>query len=216
MLILTRKEHEEITVPDCGLTITVLDVQGKRVRLGVSAPRELGVYRGEVAPPIPGREKCREPVWPAAEEPAMSLRVLLADADECLLDDYRAYLEGRGCQVAAATTALECVARLREWPPDVLVLEPSLPWGGGDGVLAMMHEEPTVPLVPVIVLTRGRDWGPLYHLAPFKVDDYQVKPIRPKRLAERIRAAAHKQPFQAARPQPARLLPRQEPVAPYQ
>jgi len=34
----------------------------------------------------------------------------------------------------------------------------------------------------------------LYRLAPFKIDDYQVTPLRPGRLAERIRAVAGRRP----------------------
>jgi DNA-binding response OmpR family regulator len=127
----------------------------------------------------------------------MSVRVLIADPDEYLLDNYRDYLEQHGFEVATATTGLECVAKLRECAPDVLVLEPSIPWGWGDGVLAMMHEERDIPLAAVIVLTYGRDRGVLYRLAPFKIDDYQIKPLRPKRLAERIRAIAKRRSFEA-------------------
>ena len=78
-----------------------------------------------------------------------------------------------GFQVATATTGLECVERLRNWQPDVLVLEPSIPWGWGDGILAMMHEEPDIPVVPVIVLTYGHDRGLLYRLAPYRIDDFK-------------------------------------------
>ena len=40
-----------------------------------------------------------------------------------------------GFELETAVSGLECVARLREAVPDVLVLEPHMPWGGGDGVL---------------------------------------------------------------------------------
>ena len=128
----------------------------------------------------------------------MLVRVLIADPDEYLLNTYRDYLEPHGFEVATATTGLECVERLRECTPNVLVLEPSIPWGWGDGVLAMMYEESEIPLVPVIVLTYGRDRGVLYRLAPFKIADYQVKPLRPKHLAEQIRAIAEQQNFETS------------------
>jgi two-component system cell cycle response regulator len=114
-------------------------------------------------------------------------RVLIADGDEPLLAYYRERLGCHGFLVITATSGVECVEKLRRCAPDVLVLEPSLPWGGGDGVLAMMHEAPDVPLVPVVVLTYGRDPGALYRLAPFGAADYQVKPLSAERLAERIR-----------------------------
>lgn len=118
----------------------------------------------------------------------MSARVLIADPDVCLLETYRDYLERHGDQVATAVDGLACLEQLRKFAPDVLVLEPSIPWGCGDGVLALMHEEPDVPQVPVIVLTYGRDRAALYRMAPFKIDDYQIKPLRPSRLAARIHA----------------------------
>jgi DNA-binding response OmpR family regulator len=116
----------------------------------------------------------------------MTVRVLLADADRYLLQNYSDYLKRYGFEVAIATTGLECLERLRDFSPHVLVLEPSIPWGGGDGVLAMMHQDVDVPLIPVVVLTYGRDPGVLYRLAPFKIDDYQMKPLQPRRLVERI------------------------------
>ena len=48
MLVLSRKPGERIVVPQCEVTITVLAVEGNTVRLGVSAPDEVAVYRDEV------------------------------------------------------------------------------------------------------------------------------------------------------------------------
>ena len=44
----------------------------------------------------------------------MPVRVLIADSDEYLLDQYRGYLEQHGCHVTVATTGLECVEKLRK------------------------------------------------------------------------------------------------------
>jgi carbon storage regulator len=48
MLVLSRKLGERILVPQCELEVTVLAVVGKTVRLGISAPAAVGVYREEV------------------------------------------------------------------------------------------------------------------------------------------------------------------------
>jgi carbon storage regulator len=48
MLVLSRKLGEKVVVPDCDLEITVLAVEGSRIRLGISAPADVGVYRQEV------------------------------------------------------------------------------------------------------------------------------------------------------------------------
>lgn len=47
MLILTRRIGEALMIGD-DVSITVLGVKGNQVRLGVNAPRDVGVHREEV------------------------------------------------------------------------------------------------------------------------------------------------------------------------
>ena len=48
MLVLSRKIGERVLVPRCNLEVTVVAIQGNRVRLGFAAPAETAVYREEV------------------------------------------------------------------------------------------------------------------------------------------------------------------------
>jgi carbon storage regulator len=48
MLVLSRKIGERIVVPQCELTVTVLEVAGNHVRLGFSAPDNIRILREEV------------------------------------------------------------------------------------------------------------------------------------------------------------------------
>ncbi len=48
MLVLTRKQQEKIRIGD-HITITVLKSKGKAVRLGIEAPAEVPVIRGELS-----------------------------------------------------------------------------------------------------------------------------------------------------------------------
>jgi len=47
MLILTRKSGEQIAIGD-DIRITLLEIKGSQAKLGIEAPRSLGVYRSEV------------------------------------------------------------------------------------------------------------------------------------------------------------------------
>ncbi len=47
MLILTRKSGESITIGN-DVKITVIEIRGKQVRMGIEAPAELTVHREEV------------------------------------------------------------------------------------------------------------------------------------------------------------------------
>jgi DNA-binding response OmpR family regulator len=113
--------------------------------------------------------------------------VLIADKDEALLDQYRVWLLQDGFDVMTATDGLDCVAKLRAFKPHVLVLEPELPWGWGEGVLAMMYEEPDVPLVPVMVLSGSDDPDGLYGVGIFPVSAFHLKPLSPGALAQSLR-----------------------------
>jgi carbon storage regulator len=180
MLVLSRKVKEELVVPHCQLTVTVLEISGNRVRLGISAPAGIAVHRREVW------QRNHQGAVLEIGETMMSVRVLIADTDEFLAESYRKYLHQYSADVSTATTGLECMERLREFNPQVLVLEPAILWGGGDGVLALLNERPELRPAFVILLTYGRDRSLLHRVSKFKVDDYQIKPLSAKQLSERI------------------------------
>src|SRR5579884_1829843 len=48
MLVLSRKRGERIVIPDRSITITVVAVEGNRVRLGIAAPDGVTVVREEL------------------------------------------------------------------------------------------------------------------------------------------------------------------------
>ena len=48
MLVLTRRLGESLIINN-NIKVTVLGVQGRQVRIGIAAPREVEVHREEVA-----------------------------------------------------------------------------------------------------------------------------------------------------------------------
>ncbi len=48
MLVLSRKLGERIIVPDCEMSVTVVAIEGNTVRLGITAPTTVGIYREEL------------------------------------------------------------------------------------------------------------------------------------------------------------------------
>ena len=53
MLALSRKKNEALVINN-NVEITVLEIKGEQVKLGISAPREVPVYRKEVHEQIQG------------------------------------------------------------------------------------------------------------------------------------------------------------------
>lgn len=62
MLVLSRQRDESIMIGD-DVEITIVDVRGDKVRLGITAPREIPVHRREIYDTIQ-----REKAAAAAEE----------------------------------------------------------------------------------------------------------------------------------------------------
>ena len=112
----------------------------------------------------------------------------MADPDVSLRTLYLEHLLQNGFELATAVNGLDCVTQLRERVPDVLLLEPQLPWGGGEGILAIMGGNPELANVPVMVLTSCRDSRLLEAVSRFPVSDYQLKPLAPDRLVGRLRS----------------------------
>jgi carbon storage regulator len=47
MLVLTRKRNESILI-DGGIKLTVVELRGDKVRIGIDAPRDVTIHRQEV------------------------------------------------------------------------------------------------------------------------------------------------------------------------
>lgn len=48
MLVLSRRLGESVVIGDGEIKVTVLGISDKQVRLGIAAPKEVGVHREEV------------------------------------------------------------------------------------------------------------------------------------------------------------------------
>jgi carbon storage regulator len=53
MLVLSRKKNESIVINN-DITVTVVEIRGDKVRLGIVAPKEVPVHRQEVYEAIHG------------------------------------------------------------------------------------------------------------------------------------------------------------------
>ncbi|MCR5507626.1 MAG: carbon storage regulator CsrA [Lachnospiraceae bacterium] len=47
MLALSRKKDESLVIDNC-IEVTILDIRGDQVKIGISAPKEVPIYRKEV------------------------------------------------------------------------------------------------------------------------------------------------------------------------
>lgn len=72
MLVLSRKTDESILI-DGRIEVTVVQVEGGRVRLGITAPREISIRRSEL-PPRDDSLRSESPATTRQSEPVFSGR----------------------------------------------------------------------------------------------------------------------------------------------
>lgn len=59
MLVLSRKKNESIIIND-HITVTVVEVRGDKVRLGIEAPKDVTVHRREIYEAIRNQVEAHE------------------------------------------------------------------------------------------------------------------------------------------------------------
>ena len=69
MLVLTRRLNQSIKIGD-DIEVTVIEVRGDQVRLGVSAPRDVSVHRKEVYLQIQSEAEAGAPAVRRAKDAA--------------------------------------------------------------------------------------------------------------------------------------------------
>ncbi|MGQ9505663.1 MAG: carbon storage regulator CsrA [Thermogutta sp.] len=68
MLVLSRQRDESIIIGD-NIVVTVVDIRGDKVRLGIQAPPEISVHRREVYEAIQREKKRKEEQKIGSEDP---------------------------------------------------------------------------------------------------------------------------------------------------
>ncbi len=82
MLVLTRRTEESVVIGG-NIIITVLGVEGEKVKLGIDAPREVAILRSELLDVIQQQNRLAEKLASAPEPSALKgLRDLLSEEQE--------------------------------------------------------------------------------------------------------------------------------------
>ena len=60
--------------------------------------------------------------------------------------------KGNEMRILIAGNGLECVSLMRRFVPEALILEQELFWGGSDGVIQWMRNDPVISMIPIIFI----------------------------------------------------------------
>ncbi|HET7172789.1 MAG TPA: MtrAB system response regulator MtrA [Nocardioidaceae bacterium] len=112
-------------------------------------------------------------------------RVLVIDDDSSLAEMLTIVLRNEGFEPRVCGNGALALSSVRDFRPDVVLLDLMLP--GKDGT-DVCHEIRAESGVPIIMLTAKSDTVDIVLGLEAGADDYVVKPFKPKELVARIRA----------------------------
>jgi DNA-binding response OmpR family regulator len=112
-------------------------------------------------------------------------KVLLVEDDLRLSDLVRSYLQDNGFRVQVEYRGDRVVDRVRNEPPDLIVLDLGLPGQNGLEVCKALRGENHVPIL--ILTARNSDIDHVLGLE-LGADDFVIKPVEPRVLLARIHA----------------------------
>jgi DNA-binding response OmpR family regulator len=115
-------------------------------------------------------------------------RVLIADDHPQGAELIEAYLEGTGWDVKIATDGEETLRIVREWHPDVVLLDIMMPKLSGFEVCKRLRADATTKALPVLMITALDQASDVERAVEAGTHDFLTKPINKTDLVLRVRA----------------------------
>ena len=118
------------------------------------------------------------------------MRILLADDDRVLVQMLAGLLRGKGHQVSPVFDGMQVVMfAMRKPPPDVIILDISMPGGTGLESIKRLKSSRNTALIPIIVLTASPDPQMPETIKALGAEFFLSKPVDPAALLATLEKA---------------------------
>lgn len=118
----------------------------------------------------------------------MTLKALIVDDEQAIVDLVRHHLEKEGIVCLEASEGETALQLARTERPDLLVLDLMLPGVDGLEICRLLRREPATASMVVIMLTAKAEEVDRVVGLEMGADDYVVKPFSPRELVARVKA----------------------------
>lgn len=118
-------------------------------------------------------------------------RILIADDDDDVRRLLARCLSREGHTVAAAVTGRDAVDQAMASPPDVILLDVTMPVMNGVEACRLLKAAPETAFIPILILSGQTDRDSRIKGIAAGADDYLSKPVDLEELLLRVRNALH-------------------------
>jgi two-component system KDP operon response regulator KdpE len=123
--------------------------------------------------------------------------ILIVDDESRMRRFIRMNLELEGYQVIEADNGLAALERIRQYTPELIIMDVMMPQMDGFETLKLLRE---ISTVPVILLTVKDDEEDKIYGLGLGADDYVTKPFSPRELSSRVNAVLRRAEWPAPPP----------------
>lgn len=113
--------------------------------------------------------------------------ILLAEDHEMAREIMHRRLEREGYRVEIAQTGKECLEKVAELSPSLVLMDMSMPMIDGWEATKRIKADPSLRRIPVLALTANAIDGDRERCMAAGCDDYETKPVDFDRLLKKIR-----------------------------
>ena len=121
--------------------------------------------------------------------------ILLVDDEEDLLKVLSKILSNAGYHVHVAIDGVDALAKVKQFIPDLMVLDVMMPGMDGKQLKAHLNEDETLADIPVIFLSARDTTEDKVEALRLMADDYMTKPFDAKELLARIERALERHEY---------------------
>lgn len=121
-----------------------------------------------------------------------NLRVLIVEDDRSQALYCELVLRKQGIDVRVAADSKLAMAAIREFLPDLVLMDLHMPDVDGMQLTELIRDEPDLALLPIVFVTGEQDEGTRFNALRAGGDDYIVKPIRPRHLVTAVVSRARR------------------------
>jgi two-component system, OmpR family, alkaline phosphatase synthesis response regulator PhoP len=120
--------------------------------------------------------------------PDRPARILIAEDNPQGVELLDAYLGESGWEVATAVDGEETLQKVRDWRPDLILLDIMMPKISGFEVCKRLKADPATGDIAVLMITALDQTADVERAVEAGTDDFLTKPINRAELLRRIRA----------------------------
>ena len=115
-------------------------------------------------------------------------RILIVDDNPTNLEVLQVRLKAQGYELVTAVDGMDALAKVREFEPDLVLLDVMMPKLDGISVVKRLKQDSTFGFMPVILVTAKADTRDVVAGLEAGGDDYLTKPFEQAALVARVRS----------------------------